>query len=172
MALDKTPVGSAVDELEGIDLGDARLEARLRRIVAALEKDPAAAFPASVATVAEREAIYRLLGNERVEIKALLSPHAVQTVVRAKALGERPLVAIDKTSFVFPGGAGREGLAHLGKNGQVWAAFGAWAFPRAGQHWGVLGLGPLEKAQGRSGAAAGGGAVEAAASHIEELDPI
>ena len=172
MALDKTPVGSAVDELEGVDLGDARLEARLRRIVAALEKDPAAAFPASVATVAEREAIYRLLGNERVEMKALLSPHAAQTVVRAKALGERPLVAIDKTSFVFPGEAERAGLDHLGKNRHGLDAFCALAISRARQPLGVLALEPLEKAQGRSGADDWEVAVDAAASHIEELDPI
>src|SRR3954447_5308562 len=172
MALDKTPVGSAVDELEGVDLGDARLEARLRRIVAALEKDPAAAFPASVATVAEREAIYRLLGNERVEIKALLSPHAVQTVVRAKALGERPLVAIDKTSFVFPGEAERAGLDHLGKNRHGLDAFCALAISRARQPLGVLALEPLEKAQGRSGEDDWEVAVDADASHIEELDPI
>ena len=109
-------VGSAVDELEGMDLGDVRLEARVRRITAALEKNPAAGVPAAVGTVADREAVYRLLRNERVQMKGLLAPHAAQTVVRAKALGERPLVVVDKTSFVFPGETEREGLDRLGKN--------------------------------------------------------
>jgi transposase-like protein/DDE family transposase len=172
MGLDKALVGSAVDELKGVDLGDVRLEVRLRRIAAALEKDPATAFPAAVATVAEREAVYRLLRNERVGMKALLSPHAAQTVVRAKALGERPLVAIDKTSFVFPGEAEREGLERLGKNRHGLDAFCALAISRARRPLGVLALEPLEKAQGRSGADDWEVAVEAAASHIEELGPI
>jgi hypothetical protein len=172
MALNEVRVGSAVDELEGIDLGDARLEARVRRIVTALERDPAAAFPAAVATVAEREAVYRLLGNERVRMKALLSPHRAQTVVRAKALGERPLVVIDKTSFVFPGEAEREGLERLGKNRHGLDAFCALAVSQGRQPLGVLALEPLYKAQGRAGADEWEATVDASASQIEELRPI
>jgi hypothetical protein len=37
-------VGAAIDELVGLDLGDRRLNARVRRIVAALERNPAAGF--------------------------------------------------------------------------------------------------------------------------------
>jgi hypothetical protein len=172
MAVNKPPVGSAVDELEGLDLGDARLEARLRRIAEALERDPAAAFPTAVKTVAEREAVYRLLGNERVDMKALLWPHAAQTVVRAKALGERPVVAIDKTSFVFTGETEREGLDRLGKNRHGMDAFCALALSRARQPLGVLAIEPLEKAQGRASTDQWDAAVEAAAAHIEELRPI
>src|SRR5690242_19203732 len=140
MGRKKVAVGAAADELEGIDLGDARLEGRVRRIVAALEKAPAAGFPAAVGTVAEREAVYRLLGNERVEMKALLAPHASQTVVRAKALDGRPLVAIDKTSFVFPGEAEREGLERLGKDRHGLDAFCALAVSAARQPLGVLAI--------------------------------
>jgi hypothetical protein len=172
MAVNEVPVGSAVDELEGMDLGDARLEVRVRRIAAALERDPAAAFPAAVATVAEREAVYRLLGNERVQMKTLLAPHGAQTVVRAKALGERPLVVIDKTSFVFPGEAEREGLERLGKNRHGFDAFCALAVSQARRPLGVLALEPLDKAQGRAGADEWEATVDASASCIEELRPI
>lgn len=168
----EVPVGSAIDELDGVELGDARLDARVRRIAAALEKNPAAGFPAAVKTVAEREAVYRLLGNERVQMKALLSPHAAQTVARAKALGERPVVAIDKTSFVFPGEADREGLDRLGKDRHGLDAFCALAVSQARQPLGVLALEPLDKAQGRAGADHWDATVEAAAAHIEELRPI
>ena len=105
-------------------------------------------------------------------MKALLSPHAAQTVVRARALGERPVVAIDKTSFVFPGEADREGLDRLGKNRHGLDAFCALAISRARQPLGVLALEPLDKAQGRSGADDWDVAIGAAASHIEELRPI
>jgi hypothetical protein len=172
MGLKEVPVRSAVDELEGMDLGDARLEARVRRIAAALEKDPAAGFPAAVGTVAEREAIYRLLGNERVEMNALLAPHAVQTMARAKALGERPLVVVDKTSFVFPGEAERDGLERLGKNRHGMDAFCALAVSQGRQPLGVLAIEPLDKAQGRASADEWEGTVDAAASHIKEVRPI
>ena len=95
----------AVEELAGLDLGDARLNARTRRVVAALARQPEAGFPSAVHTVAEREAVYRLLANDRVTLDALLAPHVQQTAQRAAALGERPVVVIDKTSFVFPGEA-------------------------------------------------------------------
>jgi hypothetical protein len=148
------------------------LEARLRRISAALEKDPGAGFPAAVETVAEREAVYRLLGNERVEMKALLAPHAAQTVGRIRALEERPVVAIDKTSFVFPGEAEREGLDRLGKNRHGLDAFCALAISWARQPLGVLAIEPLEEAQGRAGAGDWELAIDAAAAHVEELNPI
>lgn len=172
MALGKVLVGSAIDELKGVDLGDARLNVRVKRIVAALEKNPAAGFPAAVVTEAEREAVYRLLGNERVEMEALLAPHAAQTVSRAEALGERPLVVIDKTSFVFPGEAEREGLDRLGKNRHGLDAFCALAVSQTRQPLGVLALEPLDKAQGRSGADEWEATVEASACRIEKLRPI
>jgi hypothetical protein len=172
MDLKRVPVRSAVDELEGVDLGDARLEARVRRIAAALEKNPAAGFPAAVGTVADREAFYRLLGNERVEMDALLAPHAVQTVARAKVLGERPLVVIDKTSFVFPGETEREGLDQLGKNRHGLDAFCALAVSPRRQPLGVLAIEPLDKAQGRARASEWEVTVDAAASHIEALRPV
>ncbi len=172
MGLKKVAVRSAVDELDGIDLGDARLEARVRRIAAALEKNPGAGFPAAVGTVAEREAVYRLLGNERVEMDALLAPHALQTVARARALGERPLVVVDKTSFVFPGETARDGLDRLGKNRHGLDAFCALAVSRSRQPLGVLAIEPLDKAQGRSGAGEWQATVDAAAAYIDELGPI
>jgi hypothetical protein len=172
MGIKEVPVRSAADELEGVDLGDARLEARVKRIAAALEKNPGAGFPAAVGTVAEREAVYRLLGNERVEMDALLAPHARQTVGRAEALGERPIVVIDKTSFVFPGEAEREGLDRLGKNRHGLDVFCALAVSRNRRPLGVLAIEPLDKAQGRSSASEWEATVDAAAAHIEARRPV
>jgi hypothetical protein len=60
----KSAVGAAVEELEGMELGDARLVAGARALVAALERQPAASFPAAVGhRVADREAAYRLLNH-------------------------------------------------------------------------------------------------------------
>ena len=68
MSESDTGPGAAVDELAALDLGDVRLNGRARHVVAALARNPAAGFPAAVATDAEREALYRLLGNQRVTL--------------------------------------------------------------------------------------------------------
>lgn len=158
--------------MAGLDLGDARLNARAYRVVEALARQPAAGFPSAVETVAEREGLYRLLANERVTLDALLTPHVEQTAQRAAALGERPVVVIDKTSFVFPGEAEREGLDRLGPNRHGLDAFFALAVSQARQPLGVLAVQPLAPTQGRAGADTWAGVIEAAAAHVEALDPI
>jgi hypothetical protein len=153
-------------------LGDERLDARVRKFVTALERNPAAGFPSAVNTVAEREAVYRLLGNERVTLNALLAPHTQQTVGRARALGERPLVVLDKTSFVFPGESDRDGLTRLGMNRQGFDAFFALAVSRERMPLGVLSIGDLDAESGRSGADDWLRAVTTAEQHIGELNPV
>jgi hypothetical protein len=165
-------VGAATDELLAIDLGDARLDARVRRLVAALERNPAAGFPAAVGTEAEREAVYRLLGNGRVTLEALLAPHAQQTVRRAEGCASRPLVVIDKTAFVFAGESDRDGLTRLGAARQGFDAFVALAVSAARAPWGVLAIQPLDGNAGRSSADGWAGAVTAAEASIGALQPI
>lgn len=168
----KIPVGQAVDEVDGLALGDARLNERVRRLVGALERDPAAGFPSAVGTVAEREATYRLLRNRRVTMDGLMAPHAEQTVLRAGALDEQPLVVIDKSSFVFGGESDRDGLTRLGANRQGFDAFVGLAVSQSRMPLGVLAIEPLEGQSGRSGAADWHKAVAAADQHIAPLEPI
>ena len=165
-------VGAAVDELTGIDLGDARLHTRVRRLVTALERNPAAGFPAAVRTVAEREAIYRLLGNARVTLEALLAPLAHQTVQRAAAGQTRPLVVIDKTAFVFGGESDRQGLTRLSHTRQGFDAFVALAVSPTRVPLGVLTITPLEGNAGASPATAWATAAAAAETAIGALRPI
>ena len=165
-------VGAAVDEVRGIDLGDARLDARVRRFVAALERNPAAGFPAAVSTVAEREAIYRLLGNGRVTLDALLAPHVQQTVRRAAGCGARPLVLIDKTAFVFAGESDRDGLTRLGRGRQGFEAFVALAVSPAREPLGVLAVQPLEGNGGVSAAETWAQTVAAAEAPVRAWQPI
>lgn len=165
-------VGAASDELAGVDLGDARLNARVRRVVTALERNPAAGFPAAVGTVAEREAVYRLMGNRRVTLEKLLAPHAQQTVDRAGACGTRPLVVIDKTAFVFAGESDREGLTRLSGTRQGFDAFVALAVSQARVALGVLAIEPGEGTAGAATAEAWAAAVAAADRPIGALRPI
>jgi hypothetical protein len=169
----KSAVGAAVEELEGLELGDARLVARARALVAALERQPAASFPAAVGhRVAEREAAYRLLNNDRVDLDALLAPHVAQTVARVEQAGVRPIVVIDKTAFVFPGEADRDDLVRLGADRQGFDAFFALAVSSARSAFGVLAIDPLEGAGGRSAPDAWNSVAEVAGAHVDRLAPI
>lgn len=169
-----TPPGveSALDELATLDLGDARLNARARRLVAALARNPAAGFPAAVATEAEREATYRLLGNARVTLAGLLAPHVAQTAQRAVAHGARPVVALDKTAFVFRGEGARADVPRLGVDRHGFEAMVALAVGRPGDALGVVGIAPLADAPGRGGAATWLRAIEAADAVLGPQRPI
>lgn len=165
-------VDAALAELEALALGDARLDARARRLLAALARDPAAGFPAAVASVAEREATYRLLNNPRVTLEALLAPHIAHTVTRAAGLGARPLIVVDKTAFVFGGEAPRTGLTRLGPARQGFDAFVALAVSATRCPLGVLGVAPLPGHAGASDAATWAHVVDTVDAPMAALRPI
>ena len=140
---------AAADEFSGIDLGDARRDARVRRVVEALQADPTAAFPKALKTVAAREAFYRLVNNEAVTLEALLGPHSAQTIARAAQDDEPTIIAIDKTQFVFEGEGEREGLEWISDNKQAFEAFFALAVSPSRRSHGVLAVESID-GKGRS----------------------
>lgn len=103
-------------EFAGISLGDARLDKRLLAIAERLGTVPDASFPDQMASVSEREALYRFLSNSKVTLDSVLAPHIAQTVDR---VSQHRCVRIvhDTTAFTFDGD--REGLdiLQLGKKG-------------------------------------------------------
>lgn len=171
VARKKAAVPSALAEFEGAELGDARRAARLLKFVESMQGNPAAGFPKAVRSVAEREANYRLLNNEHVDMDALLAPHARQTVARAKEQQGRPLLIVDGTEFVFTGEAERDGLERLGTNRHGFDALVALATAEDRQPLGVLSISVVES-KGRVGAEEWAGAVDAAAEKLSGLDPI
>ena len=104
---------SLQEEMSGADLGDARLNARRDRVIAALEQHPDTGFPDACADDAETEALYRFLRNRRVSLDAVIAPHVQATADRCRAIGD-VLVLHDTTENVFPGETPRAGLAVLG----------------------------------------------------------
>lgn len=137
---------NAAAEFEGLDLGDARREARARRVIDALEQDPAASFPSTMQSVAEREAFYRFINNDEVTLPALIGPHSAQTVARMLGCMERPIVAVDKTKFMFTGEGEREGLQRVSHNKQSLEVLVALAVGTSRQTHGVLAAQDLEGA--------------------------
>ena len=140
----------AADEFVGVDLGDARRAARVRQIVTALQGDPGASFPKALQTVAAREGFYRLVNNEAVSLDALVAPHGAQTIARARQEGERPIVALDKTKFVFEGEGERDGLTRLSGNKQGYEAMVALALSASRRAHGVVAVEILESDGGSS----------------------
>jgi hypothetical protein len=143
---------AAIDEFEGVDLGDQRRAARVLRVVRALDENPAASFPQAMKTVAAREAFYRLINNDAVSLHALLEPHFAQTTGRLLGLPDRPVIAIDKTRFSFIGEGERDGLEWVSNNKQTFEAFFALALSSDRRAQGVLGVEVLD-GSGNSSAA-------------------
>ena len=100
------------DELEGISLGDERLNRRAISISQRAVEGPGKSFPKMVRDASELEAFYRFFQNEQVEPKAILEPHRQATVARCNEL---PLVRVahDTTAFNFRGE--RNGLCKVNR---------------------------------------------------------
>ena len=95
-------LGDIDDEFAGVDLGDKRRDARVRQVAGRIAASPAQSFPKLVGSVAEREALYRLLSNDAVEWSAIIEPHFAATVSRCSDQGLTRVVH-DTTDFVFSG---------------------------------------------------------------------
>lgn len=78
-------------ELDGIDLGDKRLNKRSRSIMEALAANPEASCNAALGGWAETHAAYRFFDNTAVEPDAILQPHVEATKRR---MAEHPVVLI------------------------------------------------------------------------------
>lgn len=88
------------EELEGIDLGDERLNKRSQKVLEALAANPEASINAACQGWKETLAAYRFFDNAGVRPEPLLSPHRDATVRRIQ---EQPtaLVVQDTTELDF-----------------------------------------------------------------------
>lgn len=103
------------DDLDDVELGDARLNFRMRKIAKRVAAAPASSFPEALVTEAELEGFYRCFGNDKVTKEAILKPHVVATIRRLRERGTA-LVAHDNTELRFSG-EGREGLGRVTRGG-------------------------------------------------------
>jgi hypothetical protein len=129
-------------EFEGVSLGDGRLVRRLQRIVALATADPAESFPEQMASVADREALYRFLANPKVTLAGVLQGHIDQTHARIAAPAVIRIVH-DTTTFRFVGD--REGLGETrgGAKGFLGHVALALAADETREPLGVVGVRPF-----------------------------
>jgi hypothetical protein len=128
MEFPKLNAAELAAELEGLDLGDARLNERARAVFRALAESPSASFAKACDTEKEREGLYRFLRNDNVNWQALLAPHVQSTAQRASAcsavlaLHDTTTVSLaadsDVNSFISTGKKGMLAHACLLTNGE------------------------------------------------------
>jgi len=99
------------EELEGLDLGDARRNERAKTLVTRFAANPTASIPGACNGWAETMGAYRFLENEEIEWRGILEPHWQRTQQR---MGEHEVVLClqDSTELDF-NGQEIEGLGEL-----------------------------------------------------------
>jgi hypothetical protein len=70
---------SLLDEVQGADFGDKRLDRRLGRLIEELGANPNLSIPAATHGRAEMEAAYRFFDNDKVSPEKILQPHIEAT---------------------------------------------------------------------------------------------
>ena len=99
-------------ELDGIDLGDQRLNRRARRVLAKLGEKPTLSIPAACGGWHETRAAYRLFDHDAVTAEAVLAPHIARTVERIGA-HPRVLCIEDTSELDYTGKPSMQGLGPL-----------------------------------------------------------
>lgn len=81
----------AEEEMEGVDLGDVRLNNRVIEVLSVFADHPQLSIPAACGGLAETVAAYRLFDNERVDPQGILEPHFRTT---RKRIAEQPVALL------------------------------------------------------------------------------
>ena len=112
----------ALRELLPARLGDARLNVRLAKLVAAFSVNPNGSLPETFSTWGDLKAAYRFFSNRRVQARSIFEAHAQSTT---KRLEGRPivLVAQDTTFFNYTAHPRVAGLGPIGANRQKQRGF-------------------------------------------------
>lgn len=86
------------EELAGVDLGDARLDARLINTAVQLSAQPLSSINQACEDWADVKAAYRLFDNEKVTLGKILYPHQMRTRERMQA--HSLVLAVQDTTFL------------------------------------------------------------------------
>jgi hypothetical protein len=101
----------AADELAGVELGDARLNKRVVKLLDRFAAHPTASIPGACGDWAETQAAYRFLANETVSWEAMLAAHWTST--RARMGAHAVVLCIQDTTELDFNGQSIDGLGPL-----------------------------------------------------------
>ena len=113
------PLTSAETELRTLDLGDARLTRRLKKIFRQLEAQPGASLPKATVDWKAVKAAYRCFDNPKVEAVALQSAHCAATLARAVHAPRLLLAPQDTTALNLSTHPETEGLGPIGSHPEI-----------------------------------------------------
>ena len=99
-------------EFAHVDLGDKRLNERLKRLVSVLAQHPSASLPEATGTPAMLKAAYRFFDNEAAVAAHILESHIQATRVRVSAF-DTVLAVQDTTSLDWTHHRATTGLGPL-----------------------------------------------------------
>jgi len=103
------------EELGSLDLGDARLDRRVKKLLGDMGAQPGASLPKASGDLGGTKAAYRCLSHEDVEVPAILAAHREAVVARVRS--ERVVLAAqDTTTLNFSTHPQTKGLGPVGNN--------------------------------------------------------
>ena len=105
-------MSALVAELADINLGDARLNRRARRVLQRLGEKPTLSIPSACGGWDETRAAYRLFDHAKVSAEKVLAPHIARTVERIRA-HPRVLCLQDTSELDYTGKSDIQGLGPL-----------------------------------------------------------
>ena len=103
-------------ELQGLSLGDERLNKRSRKVIEALAANPEASVNAAMNGWADTQAAYRLFNNSKASTSRILKPHREATAQRMAGCGGAVLVMQDTVFFSYGTHVKTRGLGPIGKS--------------------------------------------------------
>lgn len=105
-------MGWAQDELASVDLGDKRLDKRIRKICDSFYQRPMSSINEACQSWKDTKAAYRLFENEKLTAHKILLPHREATVERVKNY-ETVLAIQDTTFFNFSQHKKKRGMGSI-----------------------------------------------------------
>jgi hypothetical protein len=99
-------------ELAGADFKSARLTERLCKTMETLGRNPGASVWAAAELRSEAKAIYRMLGNGRLDMEEIKRAHRERTAERIREYGGTVLAVQDTTGLNYNGQKKMEGLGY------------------------------------------------------------
>lgn len=105
------------EEMDGVDLGDERLNRRIKKMLQSRWQHPTYSFCRSFGSLRDTKAAYDMIESEReqINLESLLAPHRLQTA-RRMAAEKFVLFAQDTTSLSYNGLHETEGLGPIGED--------------------------------------------------------
>lgn len=103
-------------EFGGANLGDPRRDRRLIKTAEMLARSPISPINEACRTWAATKASYRLFGNSKVKMAAILKPHTDETIKRMAVYGGPVLAVQDTVFFSYGKHPNTSGLGPIGKS--------------------------------------------------------